>query len=125
MLVPTKVVGVPKFGDVNVALVKVALLDKNVPVNDPLIIVGLVRVAPLAEKVPVNVPPAKVPPVTDGVVIVGVVIVGVVIVGLTDKTLAEEPVDVVTPVPPDVTANGLAKVIEVLLTVIAVTLPLV
>ena len=35
--------------------------------------------------------------------------VGVAIVGLVPKTFAPEPVEVVTPVPPEVTASALVK----------------
>jgi hypothetical protein len=43
-------------------------------------------------------------------VIIGLVNVGVAIVGLVPNTFAPEPVDVVTPVPPEATGKAFANV---------------
>jgi hypothetical protein len=77
-----------------------------------------------AVAVPVMLVPIKVTGVPKfGEVKTGEVKVALVIVGLAERTRLTDPVEVETPVPPDETANGLAKVIDVLVTVIAVTLP--
>jgi hypothetical protein len=96
-------------GKVPVTLVaRFAKVVEVVPV--PPLAIGSVPVTPVVKGNPVvfvRTPDAGVP--RAGVTKVGLVIVGVVKVGLVPKTFAPEPVEVVTPVPPEVAANGFVK----------------
>jgi hypothetical protein len=94
--------GVPKIGVTKVGLVDKTTLPEPVEVATPVppLATGNVPVTPVVRGSPVH--EVKVPEV-------GVPKIGVTKVGLVDKTTLPEPVEVATPVPPEVTAKGVVK----------------
>jgi hypothetical protein len=105
-------VGLEIAGVVSEGLVDKTTLPEPVELVTPVPPEATAKVADNPAAVPVvfwfkvgNVQFVRVP--EDGVPSAGVVNVGLLSVGLEDKTTLPEPVDVVTPVPPDATARVL------------------
>jgi hypothetical protein len=126
-LVSVALVGVPKTGVTNVGLMDKTVepdpVEVVVPVpplatgNVPVTfvakftkVVDVVPVPPLAiGKVPVTPVERGSPVALVSVTDVGVPKIGVTNVGLVDRTVEPEPVEVVTPVPPEATGRAVLK----------------